>query len=109
MRREIKRPRRYSEDNLVTYALTVVEETNECRDPQTYFKTISCPNFSKWLVVMHEEIEYLRKNDTWELVRLPEGQSVVDCKQASRKKEGNPGIENAKFKAHLLAKGYTQK
>jgi len=41
-RRDIKRPRRYSEVDLVAYALTVTEETNEGGEPQTYFEAISC-------------------------------------------------------------------
>ena len=62
--REIKRPRKYTEADLAAYALTVVEETNEGREPQTYFKGMFFPNSSKCLAVMHEQIEYLSKNDT---------------------------------------------
>lgn len=108
-RREIKRPRRYSEPDLVAYTLTVAEETNESGESQTYSEIVSCPNSSKWLVAMHEEIESLHKNDTWELVRLPKGQIAVGCKWVNKKKEGNPHVENARFKARLVAKGYTQK
>ena len=57
---------------------------------------------------MHEEIESLHKNDTWELVRLPKGQRAVRCKLVYKKKEGNP-VKNTRFKARLVAKGYTQK
>jgi hypothetical protein len=46
---------------------------------------------------MNEEIESLHKNQTWELVKLP------------KKKEGIPGVEDARFKAHLVAKGYSQR
>jgi len=58
-RRDIKRPRRYSEADLVAYALTVAKETNEGGEPQTYSDVISYSNSSKWLVVMHKEIESL--------------------------------------------------
>ena len=58
-RRDIKGPRRYSEADLVAYALTVAKETNEGGEPQTYSDVISYSNSSKWLVVMHEEIESL--------------------------------------------------
>ena len=55
-RREIKRLRRYSEVDLVASALTVAEETSKGGEPQTYSEVVSCPNSSKWLVAMHEEI-----------------------------------------------------
>jgi len=107
--RDIQRPRRYSEADLVAYALTVVEETDEGGETQTYSEVMSCSNSSKWLVAMHEEIESLHKNDTWELVRLSKGQRVIGYKWVYKKKEGNPDVENARFEACLVAKGYTQK
>jgi len=58
---------------------------------------------------MHEEIESLQKNATWDLVRLRKGQKVIGCKWFYKKKEGNPDVENARFKARLVIKGYTQK
>ena len=50
---------------------------------------------------MLEEIESLQ--------RLPKGQRVVGCQWVYKKKEGNIDVENARFKAHLVAQGYTQK
>ena len=58
---------------------------------------------------MHEEIESLHKNETWELVKLPKEQRVVGCKWIFKMKEGTPGVEDVRFKARLVAKGYTQK
>ena len=58
---------------------------------------------------MGEEIESLRKNQTWQLVSLPEGQKVVNCKWVFKKKEGIPGVEAPRFKARLVAKGFTQR
>jgi len=81
-RRGVTRLRRYGEANLGAYVLTVVEETNEGAEHQTYYKAIVCLNSSKWLVARHEEIESLHKNDTWEWVRLPKSQGVVGCKWA---------------------------
>lgn len=40
-KREIKRPRRYSEVDFVAYALTIAKETNEGEEPQTYVEAIS--------------------------------------------------------------------
>ena len=60
-RREVKQPKRYSEADLVAYALAVAEETDEGGEPQTYSEAVSCSDSSKWLVAMHEEIEYFHK------------------------------------------------
>ena len=38
LRREVKQPKRYSEADLVVYALTVAKETDEGREPQTSLK-----------------------------------------------------------------------
>jgi len=46
----------------VAHALAVAEETDEDGEPPTFFEVISCPNSSKWLVAMHEEIVSLHKN-----------------------------------------------
>ena len=58
---------------------------------------------------MEEEMDSLAKNNTWDLVELPEGRSVVGCKwvwvfKLKRKVDGS--IE--RYKARLVAKGYSQ-
>ena len=58
---------------------------------------------------MIEEIESLQNNHTWQLVEKPKNKKIVDCKWVFKRKEGIPGLEDVKFKAHLVAKGYTQK
>ncbi|CAA7400808.1 unnamed protein product [Spirodela intermedia] len=56
---------------------------------------------------MNEDMKALRKNDTWELVRLPIGKKVVGCKWVYTIKYHSDGsIE--RYKARLVAKGYTQ-
>lgn len=57
---------------------------------------------------MQEEIESLRKNGTWDLVKLPKGKKVVRCKWLFKRKEGISGVEAARQKAILVAKGYSQ-
>ena len=58
---------------------------------------------------MAEELESLHKNVTWELVKLPKDKKVIGCKWVYKKKDGVPGVENARFKARLVAKGFSQK
>lgn len=35
---------------------------------------------AKWATSMEEEMQALEKNETWELVSLPEGKKPVNCR-----------------------------
>ena len=58
---------------------------------------------------MAEEMESLHKNQTWDLVELPEGEKAIGCKWIFKKKEAMSEGEEVKFKARLVAKGYSQR
>ena len=99
-RHDVRKPARYDdESHFIGYALAVAEEIEEVAEPKSYSEAISCANSSKWLVAMQEEVESLHKNDTWDLVKLPKGKRVITCKWIYKKKDGIPGVEDARFKA----------
>ena len=56
---------------------------------------------------MDEEIAAIERNDTWELVDIPQGQKTVGVKWLFKTKRKENG-EVDKFKARLVAKGYKQ-
>ncbi|CAM8914090.1 unnamed protein product [Rhodiola kirilowii] len=58
---------------------------------------------------MKEEMKSLMTNQTWTLVKKPEGKRVVKCKWLLRIKEGMNEGDLPRFKARLVAKGFTQK
>ncbi|KAL0411273.1 UNVERIFIED_CONTAM: Retrovirus-related Pol polyprotein from transposon TNT 1-94 [Sesamum latifolium] len=60
------------------------------------------------LGVMVEEMKSLQKNHTWVLVQLPEGKKAIGCKWVYKKKPTVSKEEGEKFKAQLVAKGYSQ-
>jgi hypothetical protein len=70
---------------------------------------VTSNEFAQWVVSMNEEIDSVHKNQTWELVKLPKGAKTVGCKWIFKKKEGILGVEDARFKAWLVAKGYSQR
>ena len=73
-------------------------------DPQTYEDAVHDPI---WKTAMKEEFNSLQKNNTWELVDLPLGRKLVQCKWVLNTKfdaDGSP----LKYKARLVAKGYSQ-
>ncbi|XP_031488880.1 uncharacterized mitochondrial protein AtMg00820-like [Nymphaea colorata] len=56
---------------------------------------------------MEEEIKVLEKNYTWDLVPLPDEKKLVGCKWIYKIKFKSNG-EVERYKAHLVAKGFTE-
>ncbi|KAL1569930.1 hypothetical protein AAHA92_01343 [Salvia divinorum] len=56
---------------------------------------------------MAEEMESLWKNLTWELVKRPKERKIVTCKWIFIKKEGTTPDEGVRYKARLVARGFT--
>ena len=72
--------------------------------PQTYEYATHDPI---WKTTMKEEFSSLQKNNIWELVDLPPGRKLVQCKWVFKTNfaaEGSP----LKNKAILVTKGYSQ-
>jgi hypothetical protein len=61
----------------------------------------------KWREAMLEELRALEKNKTWDLVKLPAGKKVVSCKWVFTVKQ-NPEGKVERYKARLVARGYSQ-
>jgi hypothetical protein len=57
---------------------------------------------------MHQEINSIEENHTWELVDLPAGHQPFGLKWVFKLKKNDKGVI-VKHKARLVAKGYSQK
>ena len=101
-RRTIKPPTRYGFEDLVSYALIT-----SSGDPTTFQEAIHNQEKSRWMGAMVEEIQFLHKNQTWDLVEPPEGKRAIGCKWVYKKKEAISEKEGEKFKACLVAKDYS--
>jgi len=104
----VRPPARYRFDDLVGYALQVAEEVDD-NEPSTYNAAVSGNESAQWLAAMGDEMESLQKNQTWELVRLPANRKTVTCKWIFRKKEGMSPAEGIKYKARVVARGFSQR
>nr|GFB93097.1 hypothetical protein [Tanacetum cinerariifolium] len=79
------------ESNMAAYAFAATEE-EDTHELLTYQEVVACEDGSKWKTAMKEEIDSLRKNKTWELI-----------------KEGIEGVQKPRYKARLVARGFTQR
>ncbi|KAJ4705295.1 Retrovirus-related Pol polyprotein from transposon TNT 1-94 [Melia azedarach] len=80
-------PKRYGFEDMVAYAL----------------------QSTQWLAAMGDEMESLHKNQTWELTKRPRDRKIVTCKWVYKKKEGETSVEGIKYKARVVARGFTQR
>lgn len=95
---------------MVAYALQVAEEVDPNSDePSTYNEGVSCTESAHWLAAMVDEMESLHKNQTWELTKQPRDRKIVTCKWVYKKKEGETSIKGIKYKARVVARGFTQR
>ncbi|KAM1087183.1 hypothetical protein ACFX2B_012591 [Malus domestica] len=63
---------------------------------------------TKWRKAMDEEIEAIQKNDTWELIILLKGHKAIRVKWVYKTKK-NANREVERYKARLVANGYSQR
>ncbi|GJT34377.1 retrotransposon protein, putative, ty1-copia subclass [Tanacetum coccineum] len=108
-RRTRTKPLRFQdESNMAAYAFAAAEE-EDTHEPLTYQEAVACEDNYKWKAAMKEEMDSLRKNKTWELVDHPAGQKLVSCKWLFKIKEGIEGVQKPRYKARLVARGFTQR
>jgi hypothetical protein len=103
-----KLDRLIEECNIVYFALSVVEEIEDNAEPYSYSKAIISGDSNKWMTAMHDEMESLEKNGTWDLVKLPREKKPIRCKWVFKRKEGVSPNDETRYKARLVAKGYSQ-
>ncbi|KAH9697781.1 Integrase catalytic domain-containing protein [Citrus sinensis] len=107
-RKETKPPSRYAYVGMVAYALNSVEDIT-IEEPASYREAVKSSDPRNWIKAMEEEIDSLIKKKTWTLVTNLGNESLVSCKWIFKRKEGIPGAEASRFKARLVARGFTQK
>lgn len=106
-RTDIRPPARYVDSEMIYFALCVAEEI-EFSEPGSYKEAMGSKDKDKWLKAMIDEIDSLIKNGTWILVDKVEGRKIVSCKWIFKKKIESADNELIRFKARLVARGFTQ-
>ncbi|CAL1406923.1 unnamed protein product [Linum trigynum] len=73
-------------------------------EPTSYAEACKDP---RWNQACNEELAALEENQTWEVVKLPEGKKAVGSKWVFKIKQKSDGTIE-RFKSRVVAKGYTQ-
>ncbi|MCP4490581.1 MAG: DDE-type integrase/transposase/recombinase, partial [Gammaproteobacteria bacterium] len=100
--RERRQPDRFGDWNL-----NVTARVDEA-EPRTMTEALAAPDRKLWEEAAQKEYHSLMENNTWELMKLPEGRKAVDCKWVFKVKHNANGSVDL-YKARLVAKGFTQK
>jgi hypothetical protein len=74
--------------------------------PMSIAEAYASPDADDWNEVVHNEMDSILSNGTWELLERPHGCKTVGCKWVFKKKPRPDGTIE-KYKARLVAKGYT--
>ncbi|GKA13286.1 hypothetical protein Tco_0692932 [Tanacetum coccineum] len=82
-------------------------ELGDFDEPPNYIAALAHPESDKWLEAMNTEMQSMKDNQVWILVELPPNGQTVGSKWLFKKKTNMDGNLHT-FKAHLVAKGYTQ-
>ncbi|GJT23467.1 retrotransposon protein, putative, ty1-copia subclass [Tanacetum coccineum] len=88
-------------------AAPIKYELGDLDEPPKYKAALVDPEFDKWLEAMNTEMQSMKDNQVWYLVDLPSNGQTVRCKWLFKKKIDMDGNVHT-FKAHMVAKGYTQ-
>ncbi|CAL8169106.1 unnamed protein product [Prunus armeniaca] len=97
----VQRPSsRYSSDDYVLLT--------DGGEPECYKEALAHDQQDEWLKAMHEEMQSLHENHTYDLVNLPKGRITLKNKWVYRLKteENN---SKPRFKARLVVKGFSKK
>lgn len=106
-RENIKAPSRYAEAGIISYALCTAEKV-ECAEPATYSEAVASRENKSWIKAMNDEINSLIRNKTWILVERTEFMKMVSCKWLFKKKMESTETQSVRYKARLVARGFTQ-
>ncbi|GJY89246.1 retrotransposon protein, putative, ty1-copia subclass, partial [Tanacetum coccineum] len=92
------------------YGFYIDAEEHELGDhgePPNYYAALSDPESKKWLEAINAEMQSMKDNQVWNLVDLPPNYKTVGSKWLFKKKTDMDGNIHT-YKAHLVAKGFTQ-
>ena len=76
--------------------------------PLTVTEALNCPEHKHWKSAMEMEMNSIYSNDVWDLVKLPPDRKAIGSRWVFKKKTQDDGTVE-RYKARLVAQGYSQK
>nr|GEX62841.1 retrotransposon protein, putative, Ty1-copia subclass [Tanacetum cinerariifolium] len=98
---------RHALDRMCLYIDAEEHELGDLSKPAIYKATLLDLESDKWLNAMNVEMQSMKDNKVWDLVDLPLNGKTVGSKWLFKNKTDMYGDVHT-YKAHLVAKGYTQ-
>nr|GEV45619.1 protein TORNADO 1 [Tanacetum cinerariifolium] len=98
---------RHAPDCMCLYIDIKEHELGDLGEPANYKAALLDPESEKWLNAMNVEMQSMKDNEVWVLIELPPNRKTVGSKWLFKKKTDMDGNVHT-YKAHLVAKGYTQ-
>ena len=92
-----------SEAELIEYAFLTSGS-----EPHSYKEAMKRDDAGLWLEACEYEYNALQQHNVWELCELPAGRKAVGCRWVYRIKTNSDGTVE-KYRARLVAQGYSQK
>ena len=93
--------------NQIEHAMVVAVSETEAIDPLSLEEAMKQSDKPKWETAIREELNNLREAGTWTIIERPKERNIVKNKWVFRIKKNAAGkIE--RYKARLIAKGFTQ-
>ncbi|KAH9779244.1 hypothetical protein KPL71_007654 [Citrus sinensis] len=90
-----------------TQATEAIDQSEKI-EPNSYIEAMNSKNSRNWIKAIREERDSLVKNQTWTLVPNLGNRKIVSCKWIFKKND-ILGVEDSRYKARLMARGFTQK
>ena len=90
------------------YGVWVNVADESLKEPVTMIEALASSDKEKWRIAMQKEMKSIQENDVWALVELPKGRKTVGSKWIFKHKLNAEGVVE-RYKARLVAQGFTQK
>jgi len=89
------------------YAFAAVTADAEALEPRSLVEAKRRPDWPLWEKAIHEELSTLKMTGTWCLEEAPAGANIIGSKWVFKAKKDAAG-NIARYKAHLVAQGFSQ-
>ena len=101
--RERRRPK------IIPSLAAAVYDFADVVEPETLREAMDLPQSEMWRRAVNEEFSSLLENKTREITDLPAGRKAIKCKWIFKVKQGHADVPTIRFKARLMARGFTQR